>query len=370
MIPKKLYDWPIERDARIAAMAAAIKPLFDAGHLGKIIYEGPEGVGVMIAPPAEWPRRLPNAFENLLEDGIENDPQVLARNVVTLAERNAVGGYMTVARNSSSWALTEVLREHRARLDLVILYPDSSACEILTNSHPVDREEFLANRPGAIDLTAMPLLDAVRRVEQHRARFGVGLAAAKPATLTGKTPMDTYYLVATHEDGADGDCDLIAGVSSIHVDCRVPLEDRWSAIADLWHARVAIAELEDWQFEPVTDTGDYVPSGEDYEPEQGLYERAGELDLHSGPHELSTRSSEAVAIDACAVPTATAHILTPRGGITAVPATHVYAVLAQYPGSVRIDLAHQAAADAAMKAYRDRGRHEPHQARGAAAPCP
>lgn len=341
MIPPKLHDSLVERVERVDSLAASLRELFDAGHDGLLLSERitAAGAGVLIAPSSE--------IAELAKDESSlpyADAAGLAEAVVDRIERLTVPGIDGLAAvHSRAWALVEVLREHRSRLDLVVLYPDSAACEILASSTPTDRADFLASRPGAIDLTAMPLKDAVARIQQHRAVFGDGLRGTAPRTLTGVLPRDTYKVLAMRADGADGDQDLTCGVSTVELDCRVPLEDRYSAVLDVFHGKVAIGDLDAWQFAVLAPDGGNAPQGTAYEPQHGAYESAGILELGGDPYDLGNAGRIEVTTSSAMLTIGNARIagvaLIRIGASEIIEARGdgIAATLARHPGSVRLD---------------------------------
>lgn len=362
MIPPKLHDSLIERSERVAALTAEIQPLFDAGHAGFIVSSNLSrpGVGALILPSDEVSERA----NSETDDGAAyTDAAQMAEAVIDRAERLAVPGIEGLAPiDSREWALIEVLREHRARLDLVVLYPDSAACEILASSNPTDRADFLENRPGAIDLTAMPLRDAVERVLKHREMFGEGLNGAAPRTLTAALPRDIYQVLAYRTDGTDGDADLTCGVSTVALDCRVPLEARHSAVLDVWHSKVAIGDLDCWEFKVLSPDGGLVPEGTAYTPDQGIYECSGDLELGCDPFELGQAQRLEVTTEhetsvVASARTAGVHLVRIDASTVAqVLPSQLVALLRQHPGSLRIDDAHPYAATDALLSIDARAR--------------
>lgn len=357
MILPKLHDSLIERRERVEQLAETLQPFLRTGHAGLLLARiTPKCVGVYIAPRDEI---IEHASLHDNSPVYDTDAE-FAEAIVDRIERLAVPGVDGLASiDSRAWALVEVLREHRARLDLVVLYPDSAACEILPSSNPADRADFLANRPGAIDLTAMPLKDAVARIQQHRAAFGDGLGGAAPRTLSGALPRDTYRVLATRADGTDGDQDLTCGVSTVELDCRVPLEDRYSAVLDVFHSKVAIAELDDWQFAVLAPDAGNAPQGTAYEPEHGAYEGAGILELGGDPYDLGnagrvevTTSSAMLTIGSARI-AGVALIRIDSSEIIEARGDGIAATLTRHPGSVRLDDAYPYAATEALADARE-----------------
>lgn len=359
MILPKLHDSLIERREHVAHLTETLQPFLQTGHAGVLLARTtPKRVAVYIAPRDEVME-----FASLHANSpIHETDAAFAEAIVDHVERLAVPGVDGLAPlDSREWALVEVLREHRARLDLVVLHPESSACEILANGNPADREDFLTQRPGAIDLTALPLLDAVKLVKQRRAEYGIGLSSPVPHGV-GK-PVDEYLVVATHIAGENGDSDLSEGISTIGLDCRVPLEDRVSAVLDVWHTAVAIAELDDWSFRVVAADNGWAPEASNYEAPQGAYEQAGGLilgeDANAIPPEYRSDSAHSLHL---LDHVTTAHDdritsarkremalvrISPRH-VVEVAREIVWTTLGETPGSVRIDDAHRYAACQAL----------------------
>jgi len=188
-----------------------------------------------------------------------------------------------------SLALMHALCQHHGNGDLVVLLPQGDGCEILASPlSAADRDDFLENRPGAIDLTCLPMPEAVEHIMERRRSSLAGECG--PSLASGA--RDLYRVNASYI--GDGAPDFAPGTYEIVVDCRVPLEHRLSAVMDVFHCNFGIEILDDWSLIWTLPSGAPIPAAHEiHAPVEYTYEKSGAI----GDHLISDEDVSDTALD-------------------------------------------------------------------------
>lgn len=253
MLPAQVWESLDERSAYIARLAGDCLEWGRKG-LEMVVTQEHKGAGVGVVLVPKKNHEFLDLFRAM---GVaQRAAEGMGRRIELCALRPAIPDGLEISDNQVL-ALANVLRAHFARGDMLLLLPDLPDVEVLPAMLSIaDRRDALGERPGAVDLSALPMKDAVTKILERRWQVQMAPEQAKYVRAKARfgEAVDKYLVAVRPSDDEvdadeEGDSDSIPGIYAAYVHCSVPIEERLFAVKDIFQAAHGIDELDNWKFE-------------------------------------------------------------------------------------------------------------------------